>query len=384
MSTCREKTPSEQTAVRKDTVATRSKAGLKFNRAGNLNRSAIFVNPNRFTFKEVMNLLMNKKAMFLSFVTDQKGSRFLQKHLTLISSDELRSTFSRLKSDFVAICQDVYGNYVAQKYVELGSGDLQSAIVETLKLSIPLLSVGTYGCRVVQKLLECASQENKLMVAQQLAGSIMKFVYDQNGNHVVQKMIVCLSPKEIGFVADEINGYTSKLAVHPYGSRVIQRLLEKLSRRMAEPLLKDIKQHIIALSKNQYGNYIIQWIIKHCAIERREIVSKLMGRVAELSREKFSSNVIEQAIKRSTRAHVRALAEELLRDSSVQEGKYSTLARLVSDQFGNYVIQTLLMSSSGDFRLRLLRCLSKCGKLSKNYGKNLLGKVEKMIGKRSE
>jgi len=384
VSTCREKTPSEQTVVRKDTVATRSKAGLKFNRAGNLNRSAIFVNPNRFTFKEVMNLLMNKKAMFLSFVTDQKGSRFLQKHLTLISSDELRSTFSRLKSDFVAVCQDVYGNYVAQKYVELGSGDLQSAIVETLKLSIPLLSVGTYGCRVVQKLLECASQENKLMVAQQLAGSIMKFVYDQNGNHVVQKMIVCLSPKEIGFVADEINGYTSKLAVHPYGSRVIQRLLEKLSRRMAEPLLKDIKQHIIALSKNQYGNYIIQWIIKHCAIERREIVSKLMGRVAELSREKFSSNVIEQAIKRSTRAHVRALAEELLRDSSVQEGKYSTLARLVSDQFGNYVIQTLLMSSSGDFRLRLLRCLSKCGKLSKNYGKNLLGKVEKMIGKRSE
>jgi len=42
------------------------------------------------------------------------------------------------------------------------------------------------------------------------------------------------------------------------------------------------------------------------------------------------------------------------------------------------------MASSGDFRLRLLRCLSKCGKLNKTYGKNLLGKIEKMIAKKSE
>jgi len=371
--------------VGKNTLATRSKGGKKCNRTGDLNRSAFerFVNPNgKFTFAEGMNMLMNNKTLLFSFVTDQKGSRFLQKHLASIPSKELWSTFSRLKPDFVAVCQDVYGNYVGQKYLELGSEDLKSTIVETLKVSIPMLSVGTYGCRVVQKLLECASQENKLMVMQQLAGSIMKFVYDQNGNHVVQKMIECLRPNEIGFVADEINGYTYSLAVHPYGSRVIQRLLEKVSRKKARPLLNEIKQHTIALSKNQYGNYIIQWIIKHCAIERREIVAKLIGRVAELSREKFSSNVIEQAIKRSTRAHVRALAEELLRDASAQEGKYPTLALLVSDQFGNYVIQTLLMSSSGAFRLRLLRCLSKCGKLNKNYGKNLLVKVEEMIGKK--
>jgi len=382
VSTCGEKTSNKQTAVRKDTVTTRSKSGLKCNRAGNLNRSALFVNPHRLTIKEAINMLMNKKAMALSFVTSQTGSRCMQKHLTFLTSDELRSTFSCLKPDFVTVCQDVYGNYVAQKYVELGSEDLKSAIVTTLKPSIPLLSVGTYGCRVVQKLLECASQEHKLMVAQQLAGSIMKFVHDQNGNHVVQKMIECLSPSEIGFVAEEIIGHTYRLAVHPYGSRVIQRLLEKLTRRMAEPLLKEIKQHIIALSKNQYGNYIIQWIINYCAIERREFVSKFIGRVAELSREKFSSNVIEQAIKRSTRPNVRELAAELLRDVSAPEGKYPTLARLVSDQYGNYVIQTLLIKSSGDFRLRLLSCLSKCGKLNKNYGKNLLGKVEKMIRKK--
>merc|ERR1719193_1072703 len=339
---------------------------------------------NTFTLGEALKMLMIKENTLFAFVTDQEGSRFLQENLGSATSEQLWRTFNHLKRDFITISQDVYGNYIAQKFLELGSDELRSAVLETLLPNIPSLSMQLYGCRVVQKLLECGAWEHKSLVAKQFKGSIMTFVYDQNGNHVIQQLIECLNSKEIGFVAEEISGYTYSLAMHPYGSRVIQRLLEKISRRRARPLLNEIKQHTVALSKNQYGNYIIQWIIKHCAIERREIVFKLMGRVAELSREKFSSNVIEQAIKRSTRAHVRALAEELLLDASVQDGKYSTLARLVSDQFGNYVIQTLLMSSSGDFRLRLLRCLSKCGKLNKNYGKNLLGKVEKMIGKRIE
>eukprot|EP00495_Collosphaeridae_sp_1-RS-2012_P002124 TRINITY_DN187_c0_g2_i4.p1 TRINITY_DN187_c0_g2~~TRINITY_DN187_c0_g2_i4.p1 ORF type:complete len:163 (-),score=44.15 TRINITY_DN187_c0_g2_i4:28-474(-) len=144
----------------------------------------------------------------------------------------------------------------------------------------------------------------------------MKFVYDQNGNHVIQRLIECLNSKEIGFVVDEISGYSYSLAMHPYGSRVIQRLLTKVCRKKAQSLLNEIKQHTIALSKNQYGNWIIQWIIKHCVLERREVVVQLIGHVAELSTEKFASNVIEQVFKRSSRAHISALAEELLEDDS--------------------------------------------------------------------
>jgi len=342
-----------------------------------------FVDPARMlTLAEVQNMLMVENNMFFAFVTDQEGSRFLQKHLTTATPEQLWSTFMHLKPDFVAICQDVFGNYVAQKYLELGSDELRSAVVETLKPSITSLSMGMYGCRVVQKLLECAAEEHKKVVAQLLAGSIIKFVYDQNGNHVVQKMIQCLGAREIGFVAEEISGYTYSLAMHPYGSRVIQRLLEKISRRRARPLLNEIKQHTVALSKNQYGNYIIQWIIKHCPVERKEVVAKLIGRVAELASEKFASNVIEQAFKRSSNAQIKELGEELLRDNS-RIGRYPTLALLVNDQFGNYVIQTLLESSTGAFRQRLLQSLSKCGRLNKDYGKNLLVKVDQMLRKNS-
>jgi len=263
----------------------------------------------------------------------------------------------------------------------VGSNKLRKAILETLKTSIYPLSMDIYGCRVVQKFLECEGQEHKLLVAQELSGSIIKMVYDQNGNHVVQKMIQYLRPSEIVFIADEIFGRTFSLAMHPYGSRIIQRLLEKLCRKRVRPLLREIIQRTVILSKNQYGNYIIQWILKKYDIERREIVRNLIGRVAELSRDKYASNVIEMAFKILDQLQVKKLGEELLVNVHPSKGRYSPLALLVGDQFGNYVVQTLLEASVGAFRQTLLRSLSQCGKMKKDYGKNLLAKIGRISSK---
>jgi len=139
----------------------------------------------------------------------------------------------------------------------------------------------------------------------------------------------------------------------------------------------------VTLSKKQYGNYIIQWVIKHYAMERRGVILKLIGHVAELSQEKFSSNVIEMAFKISNQADLRELAEELLQDDPAKKGSFPTLWLLLNDQFGNYVIQTLLESSCGAFRQRLLSSLNKCGRANKVYGKNLLVKVGQMLRKKS-
>jgi len=337
----------------------------------NRNTFSRWIFGNKFTLGDALKMLMIKEDALLTFVTDQEGSRFLQEHLSSATAEQLWSTFNHLKSDFVTISQDVYGNYVAQKYLELGSDELRSAILETLLPNISSLSVQLYGCRVVQKLLACGACEHKSLVAKQFIGSIMKFVYDQNGNHVIQKLIECLNPKEIDFMVDEIRGYTCSLAMHPYGSRVIQRLLTRICRKKAQPLLNEIKPHTIALSKNQYGNWIIQWIIKHWVLERREVVVQLIGHVDELSRDKFASNVIEQVFKRASRAHISVLAEELFEDDSSQTKRCPKLVTLVNNQFGNYVIQTLLDISSGEFRQRLLAALNRCGMSAKVHGVNL-------------
>jgi len=313
-----------------------------------------------FTEDEEKNILLDEENVFVRFVTEPECSLFFQENLNRFTAEQLWYSFTHLQSDFLSICEDAFGNYVAQKYLQLGSNRLRKAILETLKTNIFPLSVDMYGCRVVQKFLECEGQKNKLLVAQELSGSIIKMVDDQHGNHVVQKMIQCLRPSDIGFVVDEIVEQTLSLAMHPYGSRVIQRLLQKLNSRKVRPLLREITSHSVILSKNQYGNYIIQWIIKNCVVERRMIVKNLVGRVAELSRDKFGSNVIEAAFRIPGQAHIRELAEELLVNVRASKGRYSQLALLRGDKFGNYVVQTLLESTSGTFRQRLFRALSQC------------------------
>lgn len=359
-------------------LSNKGMSSKKGNRRKNLAR---LISSEELTPGETLKILMNNRNMFFAFVTNQDGSRYLQETLISLTTEQLWSTYNHLQPDFISISKDVFGNYVAQKYLELGSDELRSAIFKTLRPSIRSLSLEVYGCRVVQKLLECGVHELKLLVAEQFTGSIIDYVCDQNGNHVVQKIIQCLNPNDIVFMVDEISGKTYSLAMHPYGCRVIQRLLYKVSRARSRALLNEIIEYTIALSKNKYGNYIIQWIIKNCDLERREVVLKLIGRVAELSKDKFASNVIELAFIRSSRAHTSELAEELFQEELYHGERYPKLALLVNDQFGNYVIQTLLESSSGPFQYRLLNSLNKCGKLKMEYGKNLFLKVEKMLQK---
>jgi len=89
------------------------------------------------------------------------------------------------------------------------------------------------------------------------------------------------------------------------------------------------------------------------------------------------------AFTRSRQRQLKELAEELLQVDPAKKGSYHTLALVLNDEFGNYVIKTLLESSSGAFRQRLLRSLSKCGRSNQNYGKNLLVKVGQMLQKKS-
>merc|ERR1719295_2570812 len=109
-------------------------------------------------------------------------------------------------------------------------------------------------------------------------------------------------------------------------------------------------------------------------MERRVVVSKLIGHVAELSKEKFASNVMEMIFRRSSQAHLGELAEELLYDPA-KNGTFPTLALLLNDQSGNYALESLLNSSYGAFRQRFIRSLSSCGRSNKNWGKYLLMKA---------
>ena len=83
--------------------------------------------------------------------------------------------------------------------------------------------------------------------------------------------------------------------------------------------------------KDAFANYVIQYILDLKLTDVGTIVGeKLLGGLLELSKEKFSSNVIEKCLE-STSADIRSqMVAEIMKASSFKE--------YLADQYGNYVI----------------------------------------------
>jgi hypothetical protein len=91
-----------------------------------------------------------------------------------------------------------------------------------------------------------------------------------------------------------------------------------------------------------YGNYVVQYVIeKPCSIEKKNsITEKFVGRFDDYIYQKFGSNVMETFIKCKMNKFVEALC-----------AYFSNKDRLLScvcNQFGNYVVQTLLNNYQGE------------------------------------
>ena len=99
------------------------------------------------------------------------------------------------------------------------------------------------------------------------------------------------------------------------------------------------------LAQDQYGNYVVQHVVEFGEARHKEAVMKaLKGRVADLSCQKFSSNVIERCLKHVSDKDL----EQLLLEIIGKEGdrylllltfRHPPLYAMMKDKFGNYVMQ---------------------------------------------
>jgi len=93
--------------------------------------------------------------------------------------------------------------------------------------------------------------------------------------------------------------------------------------------------------EDQFGNYVIQEVLNKVkdASVQNQVKSKLEGRYVYLSKQKFSSNVVESLLNQHASNQWRAaIIQELIAPA--------TIAELLNHQFANYVNQTDYFSLS--------------------------------------
>ncbi|KAG8380278.1 hypothetical protein BUALT_Bualt07G0176700 [Buddleja alternifolia] len=316
----------------------------------------------------------------VEFSVDQHGSRFIQQKLENCTVEEKELVFKEVLPHASKLITDVFGNYVIQKFFEYGTYEQRKELANQLSGQMLPLSLQMYGCRVIQKALEVIELDQKTELVLELDGHVMRCVRDQNGNHVIQKCIECVPTERIGFIISAFKGQVAILSTHPYGCRVIQRVLEHCSDDIqCRSIVDEILESANDLAQDQYGNYVTQHVLERGQpFERSLIISKLSGKIVQMSQHKYASNVVEKCLEFGDATERELLIEEIL----VQSEDNDNLLPMMKDQFANYVVQKILEISNDKQRERLLeRIRLHLIALKKyTYGKHIVARFEQLCG----
>jgi Pumilio-family RNA binding repeat len=139
--------------------------------------------------------------------------------------------------------------------------------------------------------------------------------------------------------------------------------------------------------QDQFGNYVLQYILDKEFADLPLLVNQFKGRVVQLSKAKFSSNVIEKVIiLQSSISHQCIRVENGGRESMIEELLApGAIGELIDDPYGNYVVQTALDFATEDQRHHLISEITPYLQVIKarSWYKRVMNKIHNKRGGRN-
>lgn len=307
------------------------------------------VNPN---YQEI---LINARSL----IQDQSGCRFLQKKIDE-DNQITNSLFAVLFNDIITMCTDSFGNYLIQKMLETMTPINIEKFTQLISLKFSFIAISTYGTRVIQKLLEVLSVQVGLdslkptfdSLNNLIINNIVQLSSDSNSSHIIIKYVnVIKYPYNIPLFESVYSNFIP-LCKDKHGCCVIQKCIEAGSNEQKEKLFHLSNSHCEELISDQFGNYVIQFVVGiNCEIINKYIVNVIMGNLVLLCKEKYASNVIEKFLYNKS-AYSKIVLDTIIKDENL-------VHELILDQYGNYIVQRILMIIIGEPRMKVIQMIVK-------------------------
>lgn len=232
-------------------------------------------------------------------------------------------------------------------------------IINSIGDKMAPLCCDTNAARVIQKLVDCCTAVEEIgKLVDTIAGSLVTLAKDINGNHVLGKLLAKTANPLDSAAYNKINRTIYlQLSEHCFdicrnrqGCCVIQKCIQLAPSPYREDFIQLILNSALKLVQDPFGNYVVQYILDNedenplkCT---NQIIRQLLHHVAELSCNKFGSNVIEKCFRSASEDVCQLMVDEIT-DPQV-------LPTLLTDNFANYVVQTAI-ATSNDAQLQQLR-----------------------------
>mmetsp|Transcript_18289 Transcript_18289/g.32864 ORF Transcript_18289/g.32864 Transcript_18289/m.32864 type:complete len:403 (-) Transcript_18289:69-1277(-) len=345
---------------------------------------------------------LNPDAPCFSFETESDASTCLSSSPSSfnyspssVASDE--GTINWAFTDLVKLCKTSAGSKKVQQSITGGCPTELEFIVNSILEGAHELMVDQYANYMCQTLVQSISSTLRLRFLQSLAGHLVSIAMDPRGTHSLQALIsLCSLPQEELVYMRDFGPHVLDLAIHPNAAHVLQKLVltvkktsfitdlvayraRKLScDKLGVCLVKKclgvaeiyfaLEPHILDLAQDPYGNYAVQTLIEMWSPQcYSSIIKQFSGRVAQLSIQKYASNVINTCIGKP------GLAEPLVYELLCPE----KLQILLPSPFGIQILQSISATRlKNELKQALLRVMPS---QNKKRLKPHLETVEKLL-----
>jgi len=327
--------------------------------------------------RELLNYLIKTRSVYKAS-TCLRGSQFLQYHIRNGDRVDTDGILEQVMERLVSICNDSYGNYVVQCFFMVRNRSFEMRIIEGMVRSICQIAINQYGCRVLQEAILSINDELLLTVIDALAPNTYRLAVNNSGCYVILGLIKRTGKCAVKVLLENaILGCPNRLielSKSSFGCRIVVRMIEEGFPDDQETIVRAIIQsprYLLLLAMDEFGNYVIQHVVKHFGeLYSNQIMDALDGRVLEMAKNKFCSNVIEILYERGGRK---------VEDRIIKKVDINFIKECLDNRFANYLIQKMLAEGSLENRLRIRRLLQIIPDLTNlKFGKFVMYRLSRL------
>ncbi|OCF36398.1 pumilio 2 [Kwoniella heveanensis BCC8398] len=188
-----------------------------------------------------------------------------------------------------------------------------------------------HGSRFIQQKLSEATAEDRQKLFDEIMPNAYQLMTDVFGNYVTQKMFELGDQLQKAALAKKMEGHVLQLSMQTYGCRVVQKALEHVLVVQQAKLVSELEPHVLECVRSSNANHVIQKLI--LLAPPQSVPDAFVGHVEELSKHPYGCRVLQKMFESLPDGMKRPLLEEM----------HKCTLPLIEDQFGNYVVQSVIV-----------------------------------------
>eukprot|EP00397_Hematodinium_sp_SG-2012_P007253 GEMP01007295.1.p1 GENE.GEMP01007295.1~~GEMP01007295.1.p1 ORF type:complete len:895 (+),score=191.43 GEMP01007295.1:90-2774(+) len=310
----------------------------------------------------------------------QQGSKYLQRFLTEGTAEIIHLILQEVEPALALLMCDKYANYLCSEVFTACDHKFRRRMLDKIAPRLAQIACDKRGTHALQALIQVLGandaadldnlMDEQVKFVQALNADLVSVAKDPNGTHAIQKTIQCFRYPSTSVIFAKVIDNFLELARQPHGLCVLKVCISNCHNDHRPSLLHQLSTNALDLVQSPYGNYAVQHVLEEYGWEEcASVLEALKQRYAQLSVQKFSSNVVEKILMLGPTNVRKDLIEELIRADR--------MSVLVSSVYGQYVVKRALEVSDDEQVRELVTAISM--HLGQVANRRLRSKWEKMI-----